>query len=262
MYYRIKSIYLILKSLRPTINMKSTTSVLRAALISSIFQATEALVGISWSVSNVPSSGLKDITFPISMPNAPHVSGYYFAQQFNFVGQDDVGYTGLQPREDSSSASVVHAVFSSFINGTTSSDNNCSDGADGGAGVSCAVEVDSTYADGYLLQIKNTEGTSWTGTLIDSVTGKQTHIGAFTLPSGSQGIEGSQVGFVEYYPWNSAASHTCDSLPKTEVKFGVPVTSSGSTGSLENAYEYGDCIGKAGFKSVQSSSGVDVTVGF
>lgn len=152
--------------------MKSISSVLRAALLSSIFQASEALVGISWSVSNVSPAGLKDITFPISMPNAPHISGYYFAQQFNFIGQDDVGYTGLQPREDSGSSSVVHAVFSSFINGTTSSDSNCSNGADGGAGVSCAVDVDSTYADGYLLQIENTGGTSWTGTLIDSVTQK------------------------------------------------------------------------------------------
>lgn len=242
--------------------MKTTSSILRAAVLSSVFQASEALVGISWSVANVASAGLSDITFPISMPNAPHVSGYYFAQQFNFVGEDDVGYTGLQPREDSGSSSVVHAVFSSFINGTTSSDSNCSNGADGGAGVSCSVDVDSTYADGYLLEIKNTEGTTWTGTLVDSVTGTQTHIGSYTLPSGSQGIEGSQVGFVEYYPWNSEASHTCSSLPKTEVKFGIPTTSSGNAGSLQNAYEYGDCIGKAGFSSVQSSSGVDVTVGF
>lgn len=242
--------------------MKPTTSVLRAALLSSIFQATEALVGISWSVSSVSPAGLKDITFPISMPNAPHDSGYYFAQQFNFVGQDDAGYTGLQPRKDSGSKSVVHAVFSSFIAGTTSSDSNCSDGADGGAGVSCAVDVDSTYADGYLLEIKNTGGTTWSGTLVNSVTGKRTRIGSYTLPSGSQGIKGSQVGFIEYYNWNSEPSHSCGSLPKTEVTFGVPTTSNGNAGSLQNAYEYGDCVGKVGFRSVRSNRGVDVTVGF
>ncbi|KAJ6131638.1 hypothetical protein N7523_001344 [Penicillium sp. IBT 18751x] len=241
--------------------MKPTTSVFRAALLSSIFQATEALVGIDWKVTDVSSTGLKDITFPISMPNAPHVSGYYFAQQFNFVGLNDVGYTGLQPRKDSGSSSVVHAVFSSFIAGTTSSDSNCSEGADGGAGISCSVEVESTYADGYLLQIQNTEGTTWTGTLVDAVTGKQTHIGSYTLPAGSQGIQGSQGGFVEYYPWNSG-THTCDELPKTEVLFGIPTTSSGNAGSLGNAYEYGDCVGKVDFNSVRTSSGVDVTVGF
>ncbi|KAJ5212096.1 uncharacterized protein N7498_003742 [Penicillium cinerascens] len=242
--------------------MKTASSILRATILSCVFQASEALVGVSWSVSNVPSAGLKEITFPISMPHAPHVAGYYFAQQFGFVGQKDIGYTGLQPRPNSGSSSVVHAVFSSFVEGTTSSDDNCSNGADGGAGVSCSVDVDTTYAHGYLLEIKNTGGTTWTGTLVDSVTGQHHHIGSYTLPSGSQGIKDSQMGFVEYYPWNSQPSHSCSSLPKTEVKFGVPTTSSGNAGKLQNAYEYGDCKGKAGFKSEHSSSGVEVTVGF
>jgi hypothetical protein len=45
------------------------------------------LVGISWSVTNVPASGLTDITFPFSIANSPHKTGYYFSQQFNFNGQ-------------------------------------------------------------------------------------------------------------------------------------------------------------------------------
>lgn len=241
--------------------MKSP-STLQSAFLASLFTTTEALVGLSWSISNVPSTGLKDITFPISMPNAPHISGFYFAQQFNFNGQSDVGYTGLQPRPDDSSSPVIHAVFSSFINGTTSSDSNCSDGADGGAGVSCAVEVDTTYADGYLLRIANTAGTTWSGTLVDAVSGDETHIGSYTLPEDSAGIEGSQVGFVEYYPWNSVASHSCDELPKTEVTFGNPTTSGGEQGSVEKPYEYGDCVGEAGFKTVQTDGGYQVTVGF
>lgn len=219
-------------------------------------------MGLSWTVSNVPTSGLKDITFPISMPNAPHVSGFYFAQQFNFGDQSDVGYTGLQPREDSGSNPIIHAVFSSFIKGTTSSDSNCSDGADGGAGVSCAVDVDASYADGYLLKIENAGGTTWTGTLVDAVSGTETHIGSYTLPAGSGGIQGSQVGFVEYYPWNSAASHSCSALPRTEVTFGNPTTSGGESGSVGKPYEYGDCVGKAGFETEQTAGGYDVIVGF
>ncbi|CAI7609851.1 unnamed protein product [Penicillium pancosmium] len=218
------------------------TSLLQTTLLSTLLQTTHALVGISWKVSNTPSDGLKDISFPIAMPNAAHKSGYYYAQQFSFTGQSDVGYTGLQPREDKSSGSVVHAAFSSFVAGTTSSDPNCSDGADGGAGVSCAVDVSATYAHGYVLRVKNTQGTTWTGTMVDAVDGTETHIGSYTLPSGSGGIQGSQVGFVEYYPWNSG-THTCDQLPKTDVTFGVP-TSSGGTGELGAAYEYGDCVGK------------------
>ncbi|KAJ5235706.1 uncharacterized protein N7469_004874 [Penicillium citrinum] len=226
-----------------------------------LLQTTSALVGISWKVSNTSSTGLQDITFPISMPNAAHKSGYYYAQQFSFINQKDVGYTGLQPREDNNSNSIVHAAFSSFVAGTTSSDENCSDGADGGAGVSCAVDVSSSYEHGYLLRVKNTGGTTWAGTLIDEVDGTETHIGSYTLPDGSGGIAGSQVGFVEYYPWNSG-SHTCDQLPKTEVTFGVP-SSSGGDGELDNAYEYGDCVGKVDFSSKRvDGDAVDVVVGF
>lgn len=195
------------------------------------------------------------------MPNAAHKSGYYYAQQFSFKNQKDVGYTGLQPREDNNTNPIVHAAFSSFVSGTTSSDENCSNGADGGAGVSCAVDVSSPYAHGYLLSIKNTGGTTWTGTLIDSVDGTETRIGSYTLPSGSGGISGDQVGFVEYYPWNSG-SHSCDELPKTEVTFGVP-SSSGGSGELDNAYEYGDCVGKVDFSSKRvDGDAVDVVVGF
>ncbi|KAJ5103959.1 hypothetical protein N7532_004488 [Penicillium argentinense] len=227
----------------------------------SLLGTTNALVGLTWNVANVSSSGLKDITFPIAMPNTAHKSGYYFAQQYSFIGQDDVGYTGLQPREDSSSSPVVHAAFSSFVAGTTSADENCSDGADGGAGVSCAVDVNATYAHGYLLQVKNTEGTTWTGTLIDAVTGVKTHIGSYTLPGGSGGIKDSQLGFVEYYPWNSG-SHSCGDLPKTNVTFGVPTTTGGE-GSLENAYEYGDCVGKVDFGTKRVGwDAVEVVVGF
>jgi hypothetical protein len=250
-----------LKNTSKISKMKTPSSILRAALLSSIFQASEALVGLSWSVSDVPSTGLKDITFPISMPDATHASGYYYAQQFNFNGQSDVGYTGLQPRPDSGSQSVVHGVFSSFISGTTTNDSNCSDGADGGSGVSCSVDVDATYADGYLLRIQNTEGTTWTGTLVDAVTGTETHIGSYTLPSGSGGIEGSQVGFVEYYPWNSG-THSCGALPKTSVTFGAPTTSSGNSGSLGKPYEYGDCVGQVDFSTQQSGSSYEVSVGF
>ncbi|KAJ5334737.1 hypothetical protein N7452_007140 [Penicillium brevicompactum] len=226
-----------------------------------LLQPTSALVGISWSVSDAPSSGLKELTFPMNIADAPHESGFYFAQQFNFVGQSDVGYTGLQPREDSNSKPVLHAAFSSFIAGTKSSDENCSDGADGGSGVSCAVDIEGAYAHTYLLHINNTVGTTWVGTLVDSVSGSETRIGSYELPAGSEGIKGSQMGFVEYYPWNAQASHQCSELPKTAVTFGKPVAE-GYVGELEKAYEYGDCVGKAGFETHYTTDGVETSVGF
>ena len=242
--------------------MKTPAIIFRAALLCSIFQASEALVGLSWSMANVPKTGLKDITFPISMPNAPHKSGYFFAQQFSFNGQSDVGYTGLQPRPDSGSQSIIHAVFSSFISGTTTADSNCHDGADGGPGVSCAVDIKADYAHDYHLQIQNIGGTQWVGTLVDAVTGSKTHIGSYTLPSGTGGIKESQAGFVEYYPWNSESQHACNTLPKTSVTFGAPTTSGGNSGKLGSPYEYGDCVGRVNFSTRKNGSGYEVSVGF
>jgi hypothetical protein len=226
-----------------------------------LLQPATALVGISWSLSNVTKSGVSEITFPMNIRNATHEAGFYFAQQFNFAGQSDVGYTGLQPRADKNSKPVIHAAFSSFIAGTKSTDENCSDGADGGAGVSCAVDIEGSYAHTYLLHINNTVGTTWVGTLIDSVSGSETRIGSYTLPGGSGGIQGSQMGFVEYYPWNGMDSHQCGDLPKTSVTFGKPV-SRGHAGGLQKAYEYGDCVGKAGFETHYTLGGVEASVGF
>lgn len=193
---------------------------------------TSALCELSWSIPNVPSAGLTDITFPINIANAPHTSGYYFAQQFNFAGQSNVGYTGLQPRPDSGSSPIIHGVFSSFIPGTTSTDPNCSDGADGGSGVSCAFEFSGSYSNTYHMVITNTGGTTWTGTAVDSITGTQNHIGTYTLPSGSGGIQSSQVGFVEYYPWNSNPALTCADIPATDGTFYAPTTQSSSSGAV------------------------------
>jgi hypothetical protein len=214
------------------------------------------LVGISWSVANVPLSGLADITFPFFIANSPHETGYY-------NGQSDVGYTGLQPRPDSGGTPVIHAVFSSFVSGTTTTDGNCHSGADGGPGVSCAVEFSAPYKDAYQLVVLNTEGTTWNGTVVDTTTGESVHIGSWTLPDGAGGIKGSQVGFIEYYPWNDGQNHLCSTLPFVSMDFGAPTTTmSGATGSLGDAYEYGNCVGQVAFESHRTSDQeVEVSVG-
>lgn len=242
------------------------TAAVLLAVVSSFLLLTpvSGQADIAWNVSNATSSGLTNIIFPISMPNAPHESGFYFAQQFTFGDSGGVGYTGLQPRPDSNGSSIVHAVFSSFMNGTTTDDSNCSDGADGGPGVSCSVDVMSAYSHTYELLVEKVEDTTWNGTLVDTVSGVLTHIGSYTLPPGTPGIGNSQIGFVEYYPWNTQPSHECSSLPYTSVHFGAPLTLTHGTGSgaLSDAWEDGDCIGKVGFEAFRTSDGVEVTVGF
>lgn len=223
-----------------------------------------ALVGITWTAAKTtPSDGLRDITFPINMAQASHVSGYYHAMQFGFNNLGDVGYTGIQPRENVNGKSIVHGVFSSFAAGTLSTHPNCHTGADGGAGTSCAVEIPASYSPTYNFVIENISGTTWRGSMVDTTTGNTTVIGEYILPIIAGGIKPSQLGFVEYYPWNSG-SHTCNQLPKTEVTFGIPTTKTSGAGpiTLDASYEYGDCVGSVAFKRSRTSAGEVIDVGF
>ncbi|KAJ7142693.1 hypothetical protein C8R44DRAFT_866006 [Mycena epipterygia] len=244
--------------------MKVYTSFSFLASSMGILPAVHALTGTGWSVTNVPSAGLNDITFPLTIVQADHISGYYFAQQFGFVGLADIGYTGLQPRPDSGGKPVIHGVFSSFVAGTTTNDKNCSPGADGGPGVSCAFEWNGVYNRTYNLEVKTTGNRLWVGTAIDMVTGARTQIGSYTLPSGAGGILSSQVGFVEWYPWNGGEPpNHCARLPYQQTIFGNPTTTNaGSVGTQDLAYEYGDCVGQVAFHTSRVASGVLNNCGF
>jgi len=220
---------------------------------------TTAQAALHWSVTD-PESALYDITFPMYIGNAPHQTGYYFAQQFTFGGAGGVGYTGLQPRPDyGGDAPIINAVFSSFTDGATTDDPQCHSGADGGPGVSCAVEFNGDYSHIYHLEIRNTGGTTWEGTCVDTVNLSRIHIGSFTLPTDSGPIDPSgQQGFVEYY-WFSE----CSSIPWTSVEFGLPMTSAGGTGVLLDPYESGGCVGEGNFESHRTEEGnIEISFGF
>ncbi|KAK3196270.1 hypothetical protein K4F52_000650 [Lecanicillium sp. MT-2017a] len=234
------------------------------AAIAPFLGVAQGLVGVNWNFPNDKSGGLNDVTFGFNMANAEHESGYYYAQQFNFDGVKDVGYTGVQPRADKNGKSIVHAVFSSFVAGTKSTSATCHDGADGGAGVSCALDFEGDYSHTYNNVIENVGGTTWRGTIVDTVTGTSRVIGEWTLPSGAGAMKTHQLGFVEYYPWNAQPSHSCASLPKTQVAFYNPTskTSGAGQGKVSKPYEYGDCKGEVAFSTSNISGGVTCQVGF
>ncbi|KDR71971.1 hypothetical protein GALMADRAFT_270815 [Galerina marginata CBS 339.88] len=236
--------------------MKLSGSLTLIASLLSVLPTAHALVGSSWSVTNVPSAGLTDISFPITIVETEHIPGYYFAQQFNFVGHNDIGYIGIQPRHNRGGKAVLHGVFSSFIAGTTTSDANCSPGADGGPGVSCSVEWNGVYGRKYDFEVKTAGNRVWVGSAVDTVTGTRIHIGKYTLPAGSQGIKSSQAGFVEWYPWNNGEPpNHCARLPYQKTIFGNPTTThEGSIGTQGLSYEYGDCVGKVAFNTQKAAT--------
>ncbi|CVL00448.1 uncharacterized protein FMAN_09890 [Fusarium mangiferae] len=218
-----------------------------------------------WGFDNAPSTGLNDITFPMSMKGAPRTNGYYFAQQFSFKGMSDVGYTGLQPRPEKNGKRVVHAVFSSFQDGTTTQHKNCHAGADGGPGVSCAIDIFGSYSHLYHFTVRNIGGTTWRGTLTDTATGKSNVIGEWKLPSSAGKIDNGQVGFVEYFNWNDGTTnHECKTQPFTQVFFGNPTsrTSGAIGGAITKIYEAGECVGKLDLKATKTTKGYKIKAGF
>lgn len=221
-----------------------------------------ASIDLGWKMPNA-SSSMKEITFPISMNGAPHMDGYYFAQQFAFEGISDVAYTGLQPRKSSNGASIVHVAFSSFIEGTESDDDLCSGGTDGSStGVSCKKDIVGSYSHPYNITVKNVKGTTWEGTLVDAATKNSTHVGLFTLPSKAGGITTSNTGFVEYFPWNSGGDKSCDSLPYFQAAFGNPWSSElGQEGIVKKPTQSGDCSDKTGFTVKAIKNGYVVSNG-
>ncbi|KHO00190.1 uncharacterized protein MAM_02113 [Metarhizium album ARSEF 1941] len=218
---------------------------MRLVTLASLIRATAAvqMVHLGWQTPS--DEPLKDITFPMSMPRAPRESGYYFEQAVAFrkAPQDvkhKVIYIGLQPRPDKDGKSIVHATFSSFFPRTTVRDGqNCRDGADNGPGVSCAVDVPSSYNDTYHLRVQANKQT-YTGTLINRSSGQTWPIGSFDLPCGvSQMMGGSWLGFVEYY---KTSLTECSEHPKTAVTFGTPFTSTpGVDMNLTTPYKDKNC---------------------
>ncbi|WP_372352253.1 hypothetical protein [Streptomyces sp. KL116D] len=97
---------------------------------------------VRWS-TGAPTPVTK-VTLPMSFESAPDASGIYFAY-YTTLESGTRPYAGFQPKPASAAGHPqLQAVFSSFNANATTTDSNCSYGADGGAGVSCAVRFDYT----------------------------------------------------------------------------------------------------------------------
>ncbi len=217
-------------------------------------------VSISWSMPGTPSSGLTNITYPLTVnPATAHQAGIYFAQQYSFQ-QNVAGYTGLQPRVNSGGKERMNAVFSLFGSGASTTDANCHSGADSGDGVSCAKEFDAVYGHKYALKVARTATDTWTGTATDTVTGTSVHIGSYTVPAGSGNLQSSQGGFVEYY----LGITSCSTMPRSDAEFGGPTSTDagGLSGTSSANYEYSDCVGQGNYQAQQVGNGTHVTRGF
>ncbi|ODV79532.1 uncharacterized protein CANTADRAFT_20839 [Suhomyces tanzawaensis NRRL Y-17324] len=153
------------------------------------------------------------------------VEGYYYGTQFFFSGTNEVGYYGPQPRKE---GTTNHLTFSVFGYGPYSDHPNCYKSADGGPGVSCAVDFPWEYGKNYTTEVtrtaQNDDGSNrWTGTLVDGETGeKLVTIGEYWTPKNYSLLQTGGNTFDELY----AIDHYRDScMPVSSYVGFYPVQS-------------------------------------
>ncbi|MDT8912388.1 DUF3472 domain-containing protein [Amycolatopsis sp. PS_44_ISF1] len=209
------------------------------------------LAGVDWQLDDSGSSGaVNHLSFPFTVEQDSGRTPYYWAQQFYFAN-GELGYTGVQP------GGGGRFLFSVFGSGPTTTDAQCSDGADGGAGVSCAVSLAYTKGQTYRLLVDHTSGTTWAGTVLNASTGARTHIGSWSVPGSWGSLQASGNGFVEYY----AAASSCQAVPLGAAVFGDVSSSDAGPGTSTAGEAYGTCKGLTPVTYTAVSGGLRVTTG-
>lgn len=217
------------------------------------------MTSFQWKFDNPPENGGSKVTFPISVLSVAHDRQWYFANQFGFT-KTGMGYCGLQPQEDKDGKSQIRGVFSSFTEGTTTDDENCSDGADGGPGVSCGFVFDHDYSQTLNVVVENVGGDKWSGKAVNTDTGKETHIGSWTMPANSGNINlGGHSGFVERYLHNE---QPCSEIPRVEVHFHNPEAENAGSSSIDGMKEYDFCKGEKNWSAEEGNDGWTIAMGF
>ncbi|MFE4253952.1 DUF3472 domain-containing protein [Streptomyces sp. NPDC056910] len=181
------------------------------------------------------------------MNSQPDTKSVFFAQAF-YLKNGQVGYMGLQPRPGAADL----ALFSIFGAGTSTTNPNCTPGADGGEGVSCAITYPYQAGRQYRLKVQNLGGSTWEGIVYDTVTGTTTHIGSWTVSSSAGLLKPTGTLFVEYF----LPVADCNSIPRAQAYFSNP-QGNGSTysGSYSSAVLLGPCKDKTSY----SISGTGIT---
>ena len=128
-------------------------------------------------------------------------------------------YSGIQPHSDG----TVGFRFSSFTAGSKPKNDLCHNGADLGAGVTCALDnVAYTPGGKYTIKIEKTAADSssatYKGSVTDRTTGIVYTIGEWSVPLPQTGeLDTSFIGTIEKYGISNGTS--CSIIPLVNVEY-------------------------------------------
>lgn len=200
--------------------------------------------------SAYPADGVGNITFPVKLYHWGNEKNWYIAQQFR-IGGCSVGYTGIQPFGEG-----MQVIFSSFQKGTqVLNKERCSDGADGGAGVSCSLRLPkNNIGSWYYLNVKE-DNHVWIGVITDGTT--STEVGKWKVPENCKRVSSSESGFLEEFG-SSNNNVPCDKKPLLQFDLMAPLVydSKGTLlpSTIGKPYDKGKCEGKMGFNFTEDNT--------
>lgn len=185
---------------------------------------------VSWFTVPKQGDGFESVSSKFFIdPSSTWTTGYYAATSWNFNGHD-IQYFGLQPRSDGDGKTTGHLAYSVFGPGSAIGDpERCSGGADGGAGVSCALDIDFQAGRWYTIESTVVQhdaklGRRWNGTFIDDATGERTYIASFWTNESYGKLSPGGAQWLEWYPFNlekrPEAERECQ--PPFTARYGIP----------------------------------------
>jgi hypothetical protein len=244
----------------------TVATVLSPTLAVTLTQITAVFARIPWSV---PNNDVARVTFPVNIANAPHEHAYRFSHAFGFQGQpgQPEAYItiGLLPQPDAGPGiSVIRATFQSTFYADPDfpphDEDNCNSHD---FGVDWVVNCQGPYENTYHLEVRHTGGTTWNGTVINTVTNRRIHIGSITIPFYTGTVPTVRASFVELddlepqRPWPG-----CDQLPHSSVVLGVPMTNIGE-GEWRGNPEEDACEDEDNFFNFQRTPDeIEINLGF
>lgn len=198
--------------------------------LSSLLLSAPALAAspAAWWTSPARSDGYEKMSAKFYVdPASTWKQGYYAATQATFAGHD-VLYFGIQPREGEWSGRLVFSVFGK---GSEVGDpSRCHGGADGGSGVSCAMDgLNLNKGEWYTITAavveRGDKGRRWNGTMTDSQ-GQDTYIASFWTDDSYGALKGSGSQWLEWYTfnglWDSTTAAQRDCQPPFTVQYERP----------------------------------------
>jgi hypothetical protein len=178
---------------------------------------------VFFAATGAPKEGVDDVVYHITVENCQNATGYYWADQANFVHGGHAIYIGLQPRPREQD---FRAVFSVFGKGARGISEHTSNGADGGAGSSGWIPYPWVKGHRYALEMKlitsdktQADEQAWQGSVTDESTHQTSIIAQYAVPKEWEHLSPKSVFFAEYFPYNAAKYHGDHPAPRPEQPY-------------------------------------------